>query len=115
MGRQNHVYMCARSNERGRKLTDLATLYEILDGPMDNRLPPQWAIDKAVAVFGKDEFTDTLYAAAQLIVAERERCANICDREKRLLEGFNTREGGAMRACANLLAGLIRENHDMDN
>ena len=53
-------------------MTDLATLYEILDGPMTDKLPPQWALDKVIEVFGEDEYTGTLHAAARLIVAERE-------------------------------------------
>ena len=47
---------------------------------MTDKLPPQWAIDKAIELFGEDEYTGHLNAAAILIVNERERCAKICER-----------------------------------
>ena len=39
---------------------------------MTDKPPPQWAIDKAIEAFGEDECTGTLYAAARLIVDERD-------------------------------------------
>ena len=62
---------------------------------MTDQLPPQWAIDKVIEVFGEDEYP-TLYAAARLIVEERERCAMICVGEGLRLEKFNTRDGCAI-------------------
>ena len=55
---------------------------------MTDKLPPQWALDKAIEVFGEDEYTGTLHAAARLIVAERERCAKICDEITEGLEAY---------------------------
>ena len=52
-------------------MTDLETLYEILDGPMDNKLPPQWAIDEAQAIFGKIEFDGYTYGTAYVLAKER--------------------------------------------
>ena len=60
-------------------MPDLATLYEILDGTMDNRLPPQWAIDEAQAIFGKIEFDGYVYGTAYVLAKERERCAKIVE------------------------------------
>ena len=61
-------------------MPDLETLYEILDGPMDNRLPPQWAIDRANVVpeyitLPVSDYTRKTVVAmiANLLVAERER------------------------------------------
>ena len=90
-------------------MTDLATLYEILDGPMTDKPPPQWALDKAIAVFGEDEYEGTLYAAARLIVEERERCATICVGEGLRLGKFDTRDGISMSLCAEQMAIKIRE------
>ena len=49
-------------------MTDLATLYEILDGPMDNRSPPQWAIDKVSSLPDVVKL-QTIYVHAKLINA----------------------------------------------
>ena len=96
-------------------MTDLATLYEILDGPMDNGLPPQWAIDKASSLPDVVKL-QTIYvdaklinAIAALLVQERERCAKICDEESLRLGKFNTRDGVAMSLCAEQMAMKIRE------
>ena len=76
---------------------------------MTDKPPPLWAINKAIAVFGEDAWTDTLYDAARLIVAERERCTKICDDESHRLGKFNTRDGVAMSLCAEQIAMKIRE------
>ena len=76
---------------------------------MTDKLPPQWAIDKAIELFGEDEYQGHLHAAAILIVNERERCAKICDEESLRLGKFNTRDGVAMSLCAEQMAMKIRE------
>ena len=67
-------------------MTDLATLYRMLDGPMDNKQPPQWAIDEAQSIFGKIEFDGYIYGTAYAIAKERERCAKICEE---IMEGLD--------------------------
>ena len=83
---------------------------------MTNKLPPQWAIDKADIVLGHLEFSLSAYTRqtattkiARLLAEERERCANICDEESHRLGKFNTRDGIAMSLCAMQMAIKIRE------
>ena len=63
-------------------MSDLATLYEMLDGTMTAKPPPQWALDKADIVLGHLEFSLSPYTRktattkiANLLAEERELCS----------------------------------------
>ena len=72
---------------------------------MTDKQPPQWAIDKAIELFGEDEYTGHLHAAAVLIINERERCAKICEE---IMEGLSAHE--AWQRLFKIAVARIRES-----